>query len=513
MPSKASDAGSDALVARIAELQTVRDELVDANDALIAAVGDMRKELASRADAGHASPQHGAAENGVGSRFARFVGDMVEKRHGEDTKADASRAAVDRGDAAALAASQLNVRLLQDALRKAQSSSAVGAVNSPRKETAATVPQCGECEAAARSAKASQEKCSQLEELLAAKVADFNDKIAHLTDSKHQADRTIEELVEKCRSLQQALEETAARERADTSPKPAPKSADDDFNFDEFDAPAATQETPPTRSPVGASEGDASRELLQVAFAEVKAQKATVESLRQELADMHAAAENSAAKHAEELALAEEQVSEANRSVAAQQDVAASLRSELEDARRSLTEAAEHVERLESDHAQRLRQKDSALKELRAMLARAEKSGTPPPLSASHSRAPSVSTTAITVSTQTAPVHADPTVGACNGETHTPKPLPAPAGSAAAATAPTQQQHPGTSPSKGTFGRFRGLFGGGASKSSATTAAELKSAPVQKLRSLLEETLQENMQLQARVAELERVSSSERLRL
>src|SRR6185312_2947357 len=71
----------EALLACIAELQTTRDELVAANEELIAAHGDIRA-MATRAFLGqpNSSPAGHGETGDVKNKFMRFVSDVTDKK-------------------------------------------------------------------------------------------------------------------------------------------------------------------------------------------------------------------------------------------------------------------------------------------------------------------------------------------------------------------------------------------------------------------------------------------------
>lgn len=109
-----------ALMKRLAQLQQERDELVDANDRLTAAQARLVKTLSVQQHQAQQGHSHNAHEDGSAkSRFFKFVDDVKDKKDwkGEAEQLKAMLDSVTESNEAGAAATQLNLRLLQESNR------------------------------------------------------------------------------------------------------------------------------------------------------------------------------------------------------------------------------------------------------------------------------------------------------------------------------------------------------------------------------------------------------------
>jgi hypothetical protein len=515
----------EGLLDKIAQLQAQRDELIAANDTLVEAQHVLRA-MTHQPTAGTGSgtsPADGALESK--SRFARFVDEVTDKKDWKleaqqlRTQLDALTASTD----AALNASQLNVKLLQQtnrslveqkrSLQQPKNGAGAAATRSPdiRGTVDAAGQACCRCAVLEGKFRAAEEYAATLVAEAAEREAAYRVSLESLAHDKDVAEVRISELDMACGELRRALNEAS-------HPPPANESEEDDadvdLDFDEFG------ETPKRALP--SAEGS-QQELLAVALSEVKAEKMRVAELQRKLKEAEAARMKAVATATESARVAFDDVKARADNAEERLEAALSERARLEERFLEQTAALEEARRNAADattsFALDLKRKEAAVRQLQTTLTsmqspRRGDSDLPDGLAISPvvplrqwrvacqdqavqvqfgsagPSAPPVFSSASHVRTESAPTRLVP-------DTSPPK---------AAFARPTAAST-STTASASTGGKLglKNLFLRARPNGAPTMAAAAGDADVQKLRKLLEDTLQENFLLAERVQALEAI--------
>ncbi len=248
---------------------------------------------------------------------------------------------------------------------------------------------------------------------------------------------------------------------------------------------ALRQNRPQQPPPAQEQSASAERELAQVAMDELKQAKADAAAARRRLGEQEAECRRlqdelaaTRANGSEEVARVSADLEAARGEIDGLREQESALRHEIDAARAECRDAT-------AAHEVELRKRDAALRELRALVAQRdiESSRLSPP-----SRDAAV---------QAVPKARD-SVRPASGVSAAPEPH----GRTPAASAQAPPPSAGTPQRSGRLGGLRSWLGRSGAKADVH-AAELHSAPMQKLRSVLQETLEENLRLAQRVEELE----------